>query len=100
VIPIPSTPELIISSELTREVKWLVWLLQLLLARSTEIGSRTLVDATASGPESHGEYKSDCKVVPPSPFVLSEKGRKLQKRVWAELTEKLEAIEPGVTSNL
>jgi hypothetical protein len=86
--------------ELTREIKWLVWLLHLLLARSTEVGSRTLVDATTSGPESHGEYKSDCQVVPPSAYVLSEDGRKMQKRVWAELTAKLEVIEPGVTSNL
>jgi retinol dehydrogenase 12 len=78
----------------------LVFLLHLLLARSTEVGSRTLVDATTSGPETHGAYKSDCKVVPPSAYVLSEEGQKMQKRVWAELCEKLEAIEPGVTDNL
>ena len=58
------------------------------------------MDATTSGPETHGAYKSDCKVVPPSAYVLSEEGQKMQKRVWAELCEKLEAIEPGVTDNL
>jgi retinol dehydrogenase-12 len=78
----------------------MVYLIHLLLARSTEVGSRTLVDATTSGPETHGAYKSDCTVVPPSAYVLSEEGRKMQKRVWAELAAKLEAIEPGVTSNL
>lgn len=32
------------------------------LARSTEVGSRTLVTAAAAGPESHGGYMTDCVV--------------------------------------
>jgi retinol dehydrogenase-12 len=87
-------------SELTREIQWKVWILKVLLARTTEVGSRTLVDATTSGPESHGEYKTDCKVVPVSPYIFSGEGKKMQKRIWAELAAKLEAIEPGVMRNL
>ena len=31
-----------------------------------------------------------------SEFVRSEDGQKAQKKIWKELTEKLEAIEPGI----
>lgn len=71
-----------------------------LLARSTEYGSRTLVHAVSQGPESHGKYLSDCKIVEPSPFVLSDEGKVTQDRVWDELMKKLEAIKPGVTAVL
>ena len=33
-----------------------------LLARTTEVGSRTLVAAAAAGQESHGKYMADSKV--------------------------------------
>jgi retinol dehydrogenase-12 len=70
-------------------------------ARTTEQGSRTLVHAaTAAGPESHGQYLSDCKVMEPSEFVRSAEGKKAGERVWEELSEKLEKIEPGVLKNL
>lgn len=35
-------------------------LLKSLLARSTEVGSRTLVFATTGGSKSHGQYSTDC----------------------------------------
>jgi NAD(P)-dependent dehydrogenase (short-subunit alcohol dehydrogenase family) len=75
------------------------WLIKLLLARSTEVGSRTLVHAATQGPESHGQYMSDCDIGVPAPFVTSEEGKRVQERVWDELTRKLEVIKPGVTTN-
>ncbi|KAL8780690.1 MAG: hypothetical protein Q9194_000793 [Teloschistes cf. exilis] len=60
------------------------------VARSTEVGSRTLVAAAGAGEESHGEYMADS-------IVSNDEGVKTQKRLWAELTEKLERIQPGVT---
>tara|TARA_R110002003_G_scaffold206_8_gene15809 strand:- start:826 stop:1803 length:978 start_codon:yes stop_codon:yes gene_type:complete len=84
-------------SELSREAGWGLWLMKLLLARTTEAGSRTLVHAGSSGQESHGQYLSDAKIVPPSVFVRSEEGKKTQKRVWDELIAKLEGIKKGVT---
>jgi hypothetical protein len=88
-------------SELTREFDGTaVYIFKLLLARSTEYGSRTLVHGGTSGPESHGQYLSDCKVTPPSKFVLSEEGAKTQKRVWRELSKKLEEVQPGILENL
>ncbi|OCL01740.1 short-chain dehydrogenase [Glonium stellatum] len=87
-------------SELARDAGWRLWLLKLLFARTTEYGSRTLVHAASQGPGSHGKYLSNCEISQPSPFVLSDEGKKTQDRVWDELVTKLEAIKPGITSNL
>ncbi|KAI6891917.1 hypothetical protein KC318_g13924 [Hortaea werneckii] len=53
------------------------------MCRTTEVGSRTLVHAGLSGPETHGK-----------------EGSEIQRRVWQELSEKLNEIEPGVTKVL
>ena len=71
-----------------------------LFARTTEQGSRTLVHAVSQGPETHGAYMSDCKVMPPSDWVLTQEGSTVGKRVYNELLAKLENIRPGVSSNL
>ncbi len=71
-----------------------------LIGRSSENGSRALMAAAAGGRESHGQYVDCGKVMDPSPLVLSEQGKAAQKRVWEELMEILEGIEPGVTGNV
>lgn len=86
-------------SSLVRDGGWALFFIKLLLARSTEYGSRTLVHAASQGLETHGQYLSDCKVAPPSALVLSDVGKETQDRVWDELMKKLEAIKPGVSSN-
>ncbi len=87
-------------SELGREYPTIgFWLIKLVLARTTEVGSRTLVHAGLSGVESHGHYLSDCAVSSPAPLVLSQEGQVAQDRVWKELVQKLDAIRPGVTAN-
>jgi len=68
-------------------------------ARTTEVGSRTLVHATHAGPESHGQYLTNCGVHAPAPFVTSEVGKKFQVRWWKELSAKLESIHPGILQN-
>lgn len=88
-------------SELSRDFPtFRFWLIKLLLARSTEVGSRTLVHAGSQGADSHGQYLSDCEITAPAPFVTSKEGKEAQDRVWAELVKKLEAIKPSVTRNL
>ncbi|KAF9699653.1 hypothetical protein EKO04_002435 [Ascochyta lentis] len=87
-------------SELARESGWALAILKFFLARSTELGSRNLVHAASLGPESHGQYVSDCVVGQPSRYVLSQEGWKDQQRVWTELSAKLERIQKGVTNNL
>jgi NAD(P)-dependent dehydrogenase (short-subunit alcohol dehydrogenase family) len=87
-------------SELAREAGYFLAVLKLLLARSTEVGSRTLVHAASQGSVSHGQYMSDCEITLPAPLVNSEAGREAQERVWDELSKKLEAIHPGIMKNL
>ncbi|KAK3954758.1 hypothetical protein QBC32DRAFT_254765 [Pseudoneurospora amorphoporcata] len=72
-----------------------------LVARSTEVGSRTLVHAASQGgKETHGAYLSDCKVDEPAEIVTGEEGKVLQERVWRELKVKMERIVPGVLKGL
>ncbi|KAF4154433.1 hypothetical protein CNMCM8927_008762 [Aspergillus lentulus] len=71
-----------------------------LIARTTEVGGRTLVHSAAGGFESHGQYMSECKVKEPSKFVRSKEGAIAQQRVHEELLEILEKIQPGITSNI
>lgn len=49
-------------SELGREAGLGLKILKMLLARTTEAGSRTLVAAADAGTESHGQYLSSCRV--------------------------------------
>lgn len=53
-------------SDLTRDatgfLKYQMAIMKNLVARSTEVGSRTLVHAASAGPESHGLYFSDCDI--------------------------------------
>lgn len=71
-----------------------------LLARSSEQGSRTYVHAAAAGPETHGKWLDSNVIREPSSFVRSKEGKKAQARVYEELMSILEAVEPGITSNI
>jgi hypothetical protein len=81
-------------SSLSREAKGLMavmfTVMKFLLARTTEVGSRTLVASAEAGKESHGQYMSNCVVTEPSAFVRSEEGLKTQERVYTELMAILE----------
>ena len=75
--------------------------LKAMLCRSTEMGSRTLVHAGVGiGPESHGKFLSDCKIEKCAKLVEGPEGPELQRRVWAELSQALEHIQPGITKAL
>ncbi|KAL9100545.1 MAG: hypothetical protein Q9163_004083 [Psora crenata] len=71
-----------------------------IVSRRTEVGSRTILNAAEAGQESHGQYLDDCKLGEPAPLISSEEGQQLQKRVWDELAEKLERIQPGILGNI
>jgi NAD(P)-dependent dehydrogenase (short-subunit alcohol dehydrogenase family) len=89
-------------SELARNAGWGLWLLKLVLARTTEVGSRTLVHGASSGKDSHGQYMDDGQVHDDrvSAFVKSEEGQKAQKKIWKELGEKLDKIQPGIMQSI
>jgi len=69
-----------------------------ILARPTMVGARTIAYGASAGPESHGEYLPDCRITKLGGLCKGKEGVGLQKRVWEELKEILEAIQPGVTS--
>ena len=71
-----------------------------IFCRTTEVGSRTLVHAGLAGAETHGQYLADCKVRPCAPLVEGKEGAEIQRRVWEELSMKLEEIQPGILSVL
>ncbi|GIJ84820.1 hypothetical protein Asppvi_003671 [Aspergillus pseudoviridinutans] len=89
-------------SQLGRDLGFKLALMKIVMARTTEVGSRTLLAGAAAGEESHGAYMTDGKVDNGalSDFVRSEEGKKVQEKVWGELREILEGIKPGVTGNL
>lgn len=86
-------------SSLSRDAGWFLYFLKLALARTTEVGSRTLVAAAVAGEESNGKYMHDGLVDEHelSPFVRSPEGDAVGKRVWSELKAILEDIQKGVT---
>ena len=51
-------------SDLSRDAGWFLTILKFFLARTTEVGSRTLVSATEGGDATHGQYLSCCQVAP------------------------------------
>lgn len=89
-------------SELAREAGLQLRVTKFFLARSTEMGSRTLVAAATAGRASHGKYMADGVVREEdlSPFVKSADGDKAAQKVWGELVDILEAMHPGVTKNI
>ncbi|KAG2055394.1 NAD(P)-binding protein [Suillus hirtellus] len=76
-----------------RTYKWLV-------ARATEMGSRTLVHAAIepNERERHGRYLSSCEIAEESDYTLSAEGREVSKRLWHETLETLGDIDPRVNA--
>ena len=72
-----------------------------LLGRTPEMGSRPLTAAALTGDETHQRFLTDYAVTHPWPSSTEgDKGERLAKKVWDELLEILEGIEPGVTGNI
>ncbi|KAG0700364.1 short-chain dehydrogenase [Suillus ampliporus] len=93
-------------SRLTREIesgplfKFAVSIYKGLLARTTEMGSRTLVHAAIEPGERerHGHYLSSCEVAEESDYALSTEGREVSKRLWHETLRILGDIDPRVNT--
>jgi hypothetical protein len=55
------------------------------IARSPEMGSRTLIHAAVSEDDLNGKYLANCRVERASEFSLSEEGLEVQKRLWVRV---------------
>ncbi|KAL2373979.1 hypothetical protein RJ035_007522 [Blastomyces gilchristii] len=73
-----------------------------MFAWDPEVGSRILVHATTAGKESHGVLLDKCEVGNNilAPWIETDEGQKVQSKVWSELEKKLEAIRPGILSEI
>lgn len=89
-------------SELSRDGAWFLEVIKFFIARKTEVGSRTLIAPAMAGPETSGKYFHDGVVGEEhlSKFVRSDEGRNAERKVWRELSQILEKIEPGITASL
>jgi NAD(P)-dependent dehydrogenase (short-subunit alcohol dehydrogenase family) len=83
-----------------KSIRYTFRLTDKLLARTADMGARTYIMAAVAGEESHGLYLEDCKHSTPNPLVESEKGKQIQTKIWDELVEILERIEPGICGNI
>jgi hypothetical protein len=92
----------IFRDEKTMALTIIHWIMNHMIARTTEAGSRTLVHAARPGiPDNeHGAFLKDCTIWSFGPNVESPRGEKLHKKWIGELFAKLESIEPGVTKVL
>jgi NAD(P)-dependent dehydrogenase (short-subunit alcohol dehydrogenase family) len=88
-------------SQLGREQGIGFMLVKIVLARSTEVGSRTLVAGASTGLEGHGAYMTDGHVenTALSPFVRSDQGSQTRVKLWNELSTILEGVRPGIMEN-
>jgi retinol dehydrogenase 12 len=71
-----------------------------IMARSTEVGSRTLVAGACAGSASHGKYMADSANQEPAQWISTEEGVKLQRRVYEQTLDLLEKLEPGISKNI
>ncbi|KAG6835246.1 hypothetical protein H0H93_003571, partial [Arthromyces matolae] len=95
-------------SELTRDVGGIpaviLWIMRAILARTPEQGARQLVYAALAGKIENGEveekfrgaYMSAAKVEEPSDFVIGEEGKVVQEKLWKEVLDILEKVDPKV----
>jgi retinol dehydrogenase-12 len=54
--------------------------------------------ALAAGPETHGKYLSESQVKIESQFVQSERGRRIQRKMWLDLMKRIDRISPEVAA--
>ncbi|KAI8577262.1 hypothetical protein K450DRAFT_213090 [Umbelopsis ramanniana AG] len=70
-----------------------------IFARSTEVGSRTIVNAGENDNfHTHGKYLANCVVFPTSEYVRSKEGYQAQISVWNELRDILYKMNPDTLS--
>ncbi|KAG4440815.1 hypothetical protein IFR05_003687 [Cadophora sp. M221] len=67
-----------------------------LVARTTEEGSKTIVDGAVRGIDSHGKFIEHQKFAPVGKLVFSEEGTKLRRKIWHEVLEILVPAVPAV----
>ncbi|KAK9376360.1 uncharacterized protein V1513DRAFT_375935 [Lipomyces chichibuensis] len=72
-----------------------------LFARTAEEGARILIYAAAvAGPDTHGAFIVDNKIVPIAPITQTENGKEMQKKLWDETLVELTKMDKAVADVL
>jgi NAD(P)-dependent dehydrogenase (short-subunit alcohol dehydrogenase family) len=89
------TPGFCKSDLLTREkAPWILKLVQALIARTVENGSKTLLHAVTQGAETHGKWLENQAITDPGTIVTSDEAAVVRKKVWTEITSILRNVDP------
>ncbi|KAJ5785244.1 retinol dehydrogenase 14 [Penicillium pulvis] len=89
------TPGFCKSDLLTREkAPWILKLVQALIARTVENGSKTLLHAVTQGVETHGKWLENQAIADPGTIVTSDEAAAVRKKVWAEIISVLRDVDP------
>ncbi|KYK56836.1 hypothetical protein DCS_03842 [Drechmeria coniospora] len=81
-------------------LSWAIWLAFVVFGRDAEMGSRTLMSAALAGEETHGKWMSDCELQVWPKVMEGADGAILMDKIWRELADALEALQPGVMENV
>ncbi|KZT41230.1 NAD(P)-binding protein [Sistotremastrum suecicum HHB10207 ss-3] len=78
----------------------LFWIFKTLMARSAEMGSRTIVYAALEGDRDsvHGQYMTSCRVDKGSDYASSPEGLEVQKAIWDETLDFATLIDPSIST--
>lgn len=101
-LPNPGFCVTMLSRQATGLIKLRFTIMKATIGRSAEVGSRNTVNAAAKDMTTHGKYLSDCKVAETSlsHLVTGEGGSETQEKVFKEVMEILEDIQPGIGKNI
>ncbi|KAJ5291206.1 retinol dehydrogenase 14 [Penicillium angulare] len=85
------------SDLLTREkAPWILKLIQALIARTVEEGSKTLLHAATQGTKTHGKWLENQINADPGTIVTSQDAAVVREKVWAEIIAVLHNADPEV----
>ncbi|RYP69638.1 hypothetical protein DL771_006002 [Monosporascus sp. 5C6A] len=89
------TPGFCKSDLLTREkAPWILKLVQALVARTVEEGSKTLLHAATQGVETHGKWLENQAITDPGKIVTDAEAVVVREKVWGEIIAILRDIDP------
>ncbi|KAK9358515.1 hypothetical protein V1504DRAFT_435723 [Lipomyces starkeyi] len=86
-----------LDANIPRYLKPIVGIVKKLRARTPEEGARILIYAAAvAGPDTHGAFIVDNKIVPIAPMTQTDNGKEMQTKLWAETLVELTKVDKAV----
>ncbi|KAK9489780.1 hypothetical protein V1508DRAFT_435488 [Lipomyces doorenjongii] len=90
-----------LDANLPQYLKPIVSIVKKLRARTPEEGARILIYAAAvAGPDTHGAFIVDNKILPIAPMTQTDSGKEMQQKLWDETLEELIAADKALVNVL